>query len=134
MDERTRRYRATAHGKAVIAAAKRRYRARAHGKARLAEADKRYYATEKGKQARSRKNRRHLSTPIGKMAARAQGKGHYAVRCGVLPHPSLLSCRDCDAPAVAYDHRDYAHPLTVEPVCHRCNVRRGGAIQRYRTP
>ena len=38
-----------------------------------------------------------------------------------------IPCVDCGAPAVAYDHRDYRFALHVEPVCTKCNVRRGSA-------
>ncbi|MFA5633142.1 MAG: hypothetical protein WC997_16665 [Porticoccaceae bacterium] len=30
--------------------------------------------------------------------------------------------------ATDYDHRDYRKPLSVEPVCRRCNLSRGYAI------
>ena len=36
-----------------------------------------------------------------------------------------VACVDCGNPAVHYDHRDYDHPLEVEPVCQSCNIRRG---------
>lgn len=36
-------------------------------------------------------------------------------------------CVDCGAPAQGYDHRDYMRPLVVEPVCRKCNRRRGPA-------
>jgi hypothetical protein len=39
-----------------------------------------------------------------------------------------VKCVDCGKRAVAYDHRDYTKPLEVEPVCCRCNVRRGPAL------
>ena len=51
-----------------------------------------------------------------------------AVKSGDLPHISTHSCVDCGNPAKAYDHRDYNKPLEVEPVCVRCNCRRGKAI------
>ena len=38
-----------------------------------------------------------------------------------------ISCLDCGSPATCYDHRDYAKPLDVDPVCHGCNLRRGAA-------
>ncbi len=43
----------------------------------------------------------------------------------VLPDPKKLRCADCGKKAKVYDHRDYSKPLEVEPVCVRCNVRRG---------
>lgn len=52
-----------------------------------------------------------------------------AKAAGVLP--SLAggdyACTDCGAAAEHYDHRDYARPLDVEPVCRACNVHRGPA-------
>ena len=46
---------------------------------------------------------------------------------GLLADPRTLQCEDCRAPAIEYDHRDYALPLAVSPVCRRCNLRRGPA-------
>ena len=49
-----------------------------------------------------------------------------AIRCGDLPRlDGLVPCADCAAPAREYDHRDYTKPLQVEPVCRRCNQKRG---------
>lgn len=49
-------------------------------------------------------------------------------RHGPEPHISVLTCADCGMPAHAFEHRDYFRPLDVEPVCSRCNSRRGPAI------
>lgn len=57
---------------------------------------------------------------------------NLAVKLGYLPRISSCVCVDCGAPARAYDHRDYNKPLDVEPVCSRCNHRRGPAIPRRR--
>ncbi|MGF7131945.1 hypothetical protein P3T40_003428 [Paraburkholderia sp. EB58] len=51
-----------------------------------------------------------------------------AVERGDLPPVTTCCCVDCGDPAQAYDHRDYARPLDVEPVCDSCNVRRGKAL------
>ena len=51
-----------------------------------------------------------------------------AIQSGELPHPKTLTCADCPAPAIEYDHRDYNKPLCVDPVCRRCNLKRGPAI------
>lgn len=49
-----------------------------------------------------------------------------AVKRGLLPKlDGSIACVDCGAPAVNYDHRDYFKHLQVEPVCCRCNKRRG---------
>ncbi len=52
-----------------------------------------------------------------------------AVQSGLLPNLKLIetACRDCGNRATVYDHRDYAKPLDVEPVCYRCNSKRGPA-------
>lgn len=42
-------------------------------------------------------------------------------------HASGLQCVDCGHSASAFDHRDYAFPLVVDPVCHGCNFKRGPA-------
>lgn len=53
-----------------------------------------------------------------------------AVRGGLLPRlaGNNIRCVDCRKPAAVYDHRDYSKPLDVQPVCHRCNQKRGRAI------
>lgn len=53
----------------------------------------------------------------------------YAVKRGALPSLATgeYKCSDCDKPAEQYDHRDYARPLDVEPVCRSCNLKRGSA-------
>lgn len=64
-----------------------------------------------------------------------QREAHFqvalAIRQGRLPKPRIFDCTDCSGVATEYDHRDYAKPLAVEPVCRGCNARRGPAI---RTP
>jgi hypothetical protein len=57
-----------------------------------------------------------------------------AVHLGDLPHPSKLVCMDCGNTATEYDHRDYSQPLSVDPVCHGCNMRRGPALFRRELP
>lgn len=51
-----------------------------------------------------------------------------AVKRGFLPRAAECVCEDCNAPAQHYDHRDYTEPLEVDPVCARCNTRRGPAL------
>lgn len=49
-----------------------------------------------------------------------------AVRCGFLSKlDGSQPCVDCGHPATCYEHRDYARPLDVEPVCRSCNATRG---------
>ncbi len=57
----------------------------------------------------------------------AMGRVASAVKAGKLPPVRTLTCVDCGAPAVGYDHRDYSKPLDVQPVCKRCNWKRGPA-------
>lgn len=54
-----------------------------------------------------------------------------AIEIGFLPAlDGAINCVDCGIPAKCYDHRDYAKPLDVEPVCVGCNVRRGPGANR----
>lgn len=63
-----------------------------------------------------------------------------AVKAGVLPDLSCgeYACSDCGGVASEYDHRDYARPLDVDPVCRSCNCKRGAAVypsaDRYQFP
>lgn len=51
-----------------------------------------------------------------------------AVRKGLLPKlDGTIKCVDCGKPAHNYEHRDYAKPLDVSPVCRSCNHKRGPA-------
>lgn len=64
-----------------------------------------------------------------KRKASGQRAAHKAVRdavkAGVLARASTQACCDCGRRASVYDHRDYAKPLVVVPVCRPCNYRRG---------
>lgn len=73
---------------------------------------------------RKEKGMRDLNSPKY-LAHRAVAKARKA---GHLADPRTLTCVDCQAPAIEYDHRDYSKPLAVEPVCRRCNLRRGPAL------
>lgn len=53
-----------------------------------------------------------------------------AVRKGLLPRANTARCADCDSQAQCYDHRNYNHPLAVQPVCRLCNARRKTAIPK----
>lgn len=70
--------------------------------------------------------------PVYALSRTPQREAHYqvarAIRHGTLPRPSDFSCADCSRQADRYDHRDYAKPLDVAPVCRRCNCRRGRAL------
>lgn len=69
-------------------------------------------------------------------ATHCHGQVARAIRRGELPHPvrDCLKCTDCSGNAIEYDHRDYNQPLAVQPVCRRCNLRRGPAIRRRWSP
>lgn len=63
-------------------------------------------------------------------------RAHYevsrAVRTGLLQPARELACVDCGKSASDYDHRDYAKPLSVDPVCRSCNQKRGPALNHPR--
>lgn len=73
---------------------------------------------------RAHKNgRREAATAVAK-----------AIKEGKLRPAKEFACVDCGIPAREYDHRDYSQPLQVEPVCARCNCKRGpGKWVRYKT-
>lgn len=75
---------------------------------------------------------RNEATKIGNIPAiSAVAK---AVKDGILAPVKTLKCVDCGSPAQCYDHRDYAKPLDVEPVCRKCNFRRGSALPLSKSP
>lgn len=59
--------------------------------------------------------------------AAAGGAISALVRSGAIKKASSYQCVDCGDKAAEYDHRDYSKPLEVEPVCRKCNCRRGPA-------
>ena len=60
-------------------------------------------------------------------------EAHYqvarAIRLGTLRRPAEFPCTDCGRASEHYDHRDYLRPLDVQPVCRKCNFRRGPAAK-----
>jgi hypothetical protein len=65
---------------------------------------------------------------LGSISGPAHRKVQKAIRAGSLAKlDGSVQCVDCGASAAIYDHREYARPLDVDPVCRRCNVRRGPA-------
>lgn len=52
------------------------------------------------------------------------------VRAGRIANPKTLKCVDCGKRAQCYDHRDYAKPLEVNPVCRSCNKFRGPGLNK----
>ncbi len=65
------------------------------------------------------------------ISANAHRRVADAKRRGLLANMSktFVKCTDCDNRAEQYDHRSYAKPLEVEPVCNGCNKKRGPAIE-----
>ena len=63
-----------------------------------------------------------------KLGNNARNQVSNAICKGKLPHPTELKCVDCGDDAECYDHRDYYQPLSVEPVCMRCNSTRPQAM------
>ncbi len=63
----------------------------------------------------------------------AQVATRNAVKKGLLPSPLLSPCADCGGPSFGYDHRNYREPLKVEPICRKCNWKRGRAEETWLT-
>lgn len=81
-----------------------------------------------------RRNRaaRGERTPDNRWAMFANRCVGFAKQMGILPPlDGSVDCVDCGKPAAQWEHRDYARPLDVEPVCQSCNCKRGSA--RIRT-
>ena len=123
-----------------------RQRARESGKVhfrgRLCSCGRRKRYTSNGacvechsERARKRAPERAMKTrrwAIDTGSRRARGRVQDAIRRRQLVRLSKVKtrCTDCNARATQYDHRDYNHPLDVEPVCRSCNRRRGPAVRR----
>lgn len=65
------------------------------------------------------------------LKARAALKLSSAILCGAMRQARNYYCVDCGKRAECYDHRDYAKPFEVAPVCKSCNSRRGSAKQVF---
>jgi transcriptional regulator with XRE-family HTH domain len=70
-------------------------------------------------------SRQRINQILNDAAHRARAAVAQAVKIGKLPKPSTLKCVDCGVRASQYDHRDYAKRREVEPVCAKCNTKRG---------
>lgn len=53
-----------------------------------------------------------------------------AIKLGRLMRADQFRCCDCSSWARCWEHRDYYAPLTVEPVCQSCNMKRPPAYRR----
>lgn len=64
---------------------------------------------------------------------RARERVKDAVRRGDLAPIKTCSCVDCGAPAQRYDHHEgYEKPLSVQPVCFRCDGLRSKSRGEHR--
>ena len=62
----------------------------------------------------------------------AHNKVAKAIRDGILKKlDGSIKCVDCGDIAKCYDHRDYARPLDVDPVCWSCDKQRGEGKNSY---
>lgn len=79
----------------------------------------------------TRKANRHLyslPTPDERWRQKASLCVALAKQLGVLPIlDGTIACADCGGVATEYEHRDYARPYDVDPICRSCNLRRGSA-------
>lgn len=71
---------------------------------------------------------RNTKTQKGSNGNVARSKVRNAIRYAKLPKASLFICSDCYKQADVYDHRDYLKPYSLEPVCNKCNVKRGPGL------
>jgi hypothetical protein len=91
-------------------------------------------------QGRGRHHHTRLCRPAGvdiRWQLRAGSAVYRAIQRGELTNlkKKRVRCTDCTARAVEYDHRDYAKPLEVQPVCRSCNLKRGtAAYPNYPAP
>lgn len=51
----------------------------------------------------------------------ARAKVYMATLLGKIPKISTRSCADCGEQAHVHHHDDYAKPLDVVPLCHKCH-------------
>ena len=65
------------------------------------------------------------------LKVRAKGRVKGAIKRGDLVDWRYLFCADCGGKPYGYEHRDYSKPLDVVPICRKCNIKRGPAIQAY---
>lgn len=56
---------------------------------------------------------------------------YYALKIGAIKPARGQICVDCGRAATELEHRDYLRPLDVDPVCHRCNCRRGPVHKKF---
>ena len=70
-------------------------------------------------------SRQRINQIVNARAHRSRKLVKKRVKSGKLTHPSKLKCVDCGKSASQYDHRDYAKPFEIVPVCDICNRKRG---------
>jgi len=85
-----------------------------------------------GRAAKRGLNAAYCSYHCAMLADGVRSRCHAAVarliQLGALDRPANLICVDCGKQAAQYDHRDYTHPIDVEPVCRQCNLLRGPGL------
>jgi len=67
---------------------------------------------------------------VNKFRRQASALISKLIKAGKLQRADSHLCVDCEKPAYDYDHRDYRNLLEVQPVCRKCNQRRGPAAWR----
>lgn len=72
-------------------------------------------------------NASHYCTSCRSVVAKIQAEVVKAMGTQDIPRPTE-ACVDCGQPATCYDHRYYSLPLEVDPVCTKCNINRGPAL------
>lgn len=86
------------------------------------------FADGKSQSAIARKfniSRQRVNQIVRPKAAKARKKLSQLIRMRKLAPASGKKCADCGSAAKQYDHRDYAKPLAITPVCEACNKKRG---------
>lgn len=90
----------------------------------------RWIKTEKGKVFAKKRAEKQRDT-TAKQAYRLVSNG---IRYNGWPKPSEFPCSDCDRTASIYDHRDYLKPWEIDPVCRKCNFKRGPGKNNFKNP
>src|SRR5882672_1565828 len=73
-------------------------------------------------------SRQRINQILNATAHRARTAIGLAVKLKMIPKASTQKCVDCGVRATQYDHRDYTQRLGVEPVCEKCNHKRGRGL------
>jgi hypothetical protein len=63
--------------------------------------------------------------------AKAKAKINSRIQYSGMKRAAEFLCVDCGDKASVYDHRDYNKPYEVDPVCRKCNLKRGPGLNKY---